>query len=125
TSASTSLVTSTETVTALLAYRPNLITFARILDKLSPRYRVKINDSYDIDSLKVLIKRCYALDASFVRADSYPKTSDNPRRPNNTSAIGSGSSPSGNRGRSFGNPPKPRTNDTRPNSFLKLSASDR
>ncbi|CAD0052724.1 unnamed protein product [Aureobasidium pullulans] len=60
-----------------------------------------MNDSYDIDSLKVLIKRCYALDASFVRADSYPKTSNNPYRPNNTSAIGSGSSPSGNRGRSF------------------------
>ncbi|THW81513.1 hypothetical protein D6D15_10610 [Aureobasidium pullulans] len=86
-----------------------------------------MNDGYDIDSLKVLIKRCYALDASFARADSYPKT-DNPRRSKNTSAIGSSSgsasSSSGNRSRSSSNPPKPRTNDTRPKSFLKLSASD-
>ncbi|THW31138.1 hypothetical protein D6D21_10767, partial [Aureobasidium pullulans] len=77
--------------------------------------------------LKVLIKRYYALDASFVRADSYPKT-DNPRRSKNTSAIGSSSgsasSSSSNRSRSSSNPPKPRTNDTRPKSFLKLSVSD-
>ncbi|THV63488.1 hypothetical protein D6D28_10639 [Aureobasidium pullulans] len=91
------------------------VDLLEILDKLSPRYRVKMNDGHDIDSLKVLIKRYYALDASFARANSYPKTSDNPRCPKNTSTIGLGSSPSGNCGRSFSNPPKPRTNDTRPN----------
>lgn len=83
-----------------------------------------MNDRHDIDSLKVLIKRCYALDASFIRADSYPKT-NNPRRLENTPTIGSSSSSSGNRGRSSSNPPKPRTNDNRPKSFLKLSASNR
>ncbi|THZ12127.1 hypothetical protein D6C90_10418, partial [Aureobasidium pullulans] len=100
------------------------INLPEIPDKLSPRYRVKINDGHDINSLKVLIKRYYALDAGFIRADSYPKA-NNPRRLENTPAIGSSSSSSGNRGRSSGNPPKPYTNDNRPKSFLKLSASDR
>ncbi|THX37213.1 hypothetical protein D6D08_10738 [Aureobasidium pullulans] len=92
------------------------------MNKLSPRYRFKINDGHNIDSLKVLIKRYYALDAGFVRTDSYPKT-NNPRRLENTLTIGSSSSSSGNRGRSSGNPPKPYTNDNRPNLALPTARS--
>ncbi|THX18881.1 hypothetical protein D6D12_10788, partial [Aureobasidium pullulans] len=98
------------------------INLPKILDKLSPRYRFKINDGHNIDSLKVLIKRYYALDAGFVRTDSYPKT-NNPRRLENTLTIGSSSSSSGNRGRSSGNPPKPYTNDNRPNLALPTARS--
>ncbi|THZ62801.1 hypothetical protein D6C85_09140 [Aureobasidium pullulans] len=105
---------------------PEASQIQQILDKLNPRYGVKMNDGHDIDSLKVLIKRCYALDAGFARADSYIKT-DNPRRGDNAAASGSGppSGTGGGRSRGSGNPPKPRANDTRPESFLKLSAADR
>ncbi|KAH0282021.1 hypothetical protein KCU62_g9959, partial [Aureobasidium sp. EXF-3399] len=89
------------------------------------RYGSKLNDGHDIDSVKVLIKRCYALDAGFARVDSYTK-SDNPRRTDANPNLGSG-----NRGRGSGSasgsdkPPKPRANDNRPESFLKLSAAER
>jgi len=99
---------------------PEAAQIQQILDKLNARYGSKMNDGYHVECLKDFIRRCYALDAGFTRVDAYSK-SDNPRRPD-TPAAGSGT---GNRPRGSDKPPKPRANNTRPESFLKLSAAER